>query len=84
MNGTLTPSGSYWKVDGTYTCVANTQSGSWTGTLGVRPPFMLRDEVLLIDDSACVYNQSTSLPRSPRIAQGAFVSRGSVQGQITL
>lgn len=59
MNGTLTPSGSYWMVEGRYTCVANAQSGSWTGTLRVRPPFMLRDEVLLLDGNECVYNQST-------------------------
>ena len=61
MTGTLIPSGSYFRVDGTYSCVANAVSGRWTGTLLVRPPFVLRDEVLTLDSppSTCVYHQTT-------------------------
>lgn len=59
MTGTLVPSGSYFSVSGTYSCVANASTGTWTGTLLVRPPFLIRDEVLVIDGSSCVYNQST-------------------------
>ncbi|HVF64731.1 MAG TPA: hypothetical protein VNE58_12130 [Casimicrobiaceae bacterium] len=61
MTGTLVPSGNYFKIDGTYSCVANVSNGRWTGTLLVRPPFLLRDEVLTIDNppSTCIYNQST-------------------------
>lgn len=60
MQGTLAPSGSYFKVEnGTYTCIANASSGTWTGTLLVRPPFIIRDEVLLINGSTCEYHQTT-------------------------
>jgi hypothetical protein len=59
MNGALAPSGTYFKVEGTYSCVANTQTGTWTGTLLVRPPYLLRDEVLTIDGSVCLYRQTT-------------------------
>lgn len=59
MTGTLVPSGSYFKVDGTYSCIRNTATGTWTGTLLVRPPFLARDEVLQIDGSDCVYHQTT-------------------------
>jgi hypothetical protein len=68
MHGTLVPSGSYFKVEGgTYSCVANTQTGTWTGTLLVRPPFIARDEVLLLDGSDCIYNQTTVT--SPSVLQ---------------
>jgi hypothetical protein len=59
MTGTLVPSGSYYSISGTYSCVANASTGTWTGTLLVRHPFLIRDEVLLIDGSSCIYNQST-------------------------
>ena len=59
MTGTMVPSGSYFKVDGTYSCIRNTQTGTWSGTLLVRPPFLARDEVLLLDGSDCVYHQTT-------------------------
>jgi hypothetical protein len=67
MNGTMTPSGSYFRVEGTYSCVNNTQNGTWSGTWLVRPPFLFRDEVLLLDGSSCIYNQTTVTgPTSPQ------------------
>ena len=57
MSGTLTPSGSYSFVSGAYTC-DNGQAGAWQGTILVRDQFVARDEVLTIDGSACVDNQS--------------------------
>ena len=59
MTGTLVPSGSYFNVDGTYSCIRNTATGRWSGTLLVRPPFIARDEFLQIDGSDCVYHQTT-------------------------
>jgi hypothetical protein len=58
MDGTLVPSGSTLKVDGTFSCVNATQTGTWRGTWLVRPPFVIRDEVLVLDGSGCVHNQT--------------------------
>jgi len=57
MNGTLTPSGSYWFVSGSYAC-DDGQTGAWQGTILVRDQLVARDEVLSIDGSSCVDNQS--------------------------
>ena len=59
MTGMLVPSGSYLKVHGSYSCIRNVATGTWSGTLLVRPPFIARDEVLRINGSDCVYHQTT-------------------------
>jgi hypothetical protein len=57
MNGALTPSGSYWFASGSYSC-DNNQTGAWQATLLVRDQLVARDEVLTIDGSSCIDNQS--------------------------
>jgi hypothetical protein len=58
MVGTLVPSGSYFFVSGNYSCDDNAQTGPWQGTLLMRPQVVARDEVLSIDGSACLVEQS--------------------------